>query len=110
MTSKRKIQKDQRLGRYRRDDWVTSVAGAESVSYRSGTQKHRLLQAYEAAYPTPLTDDEACVAASLPLTSCYWKRCGELREDSAIVVVGAHKSSVNGEYRLACTSNTEMRK
>lgn len=101
---------DQRPGRSRKDDWVTSIAGAESVAYRAGSQKARLLAAYEAAYPKSLTDDEACVAAGMPLTSCYWKRCGELRQDSAIVVADERISAVGGERRIACTYNPEMRK
>lgn len=96
-----------RNGRHRNPDWVTSVKGAESVAYRAGSQKALLLAAYKANYPIPLTDDEACIAAGLPLTSCYWKRCGELREDSAIVVVDERISSVGGERRIACTYNTE---
>lgn len=101
---------DPRPGRTRRDDWVTSIAGAESVAYRAGSQKARLLAAYEEYYPMPLTDDEAARHAGLPITSCYWKRCGELRQDGAIVVVTTAKSDVSGEQRIACTYNPEMRK
>lgn len=99
-----------RKGRHRNPDWVTSIAGAESVAYRAGSQKAKLLAAYERAYPDALTDDEACVAAGLPLTSCYWKRCGELREDHAIVVGPARPSTHSGETRIACTYNTERGK
>ena len=96
-----------RNGRHRHPDWVSSIKGAQSVAYRAGSQKARLLEAYKAAYPAGLTDDEACVAASLPLTSCYWKRCGELREDSAIVVGPARQSRHSGEIRIECYYNTE---
>ena len=101
---------DPRPGRHRHDDWVTSIVGANSVAYRSGSQKAKLLAAYEAAYPNGLTDDEACVTAGLPLTSCYWKRCGELRQDAAIVVGPARQSRQSGEQRIECFYNTEMRK
>lgn len=96
-----------RNGRHRNPDWVTSVKGAQSVSYRAGSQKAKLLAAYEAAYPAGLTDDEACVAAGLPLTSCYWKRCGELRQDSAILIGPARQSRQGGEQRIECYYNTE---
>ena len=101
---------DPRPGRHRHDDWVTSIAGANSVAYRSGSQKAKLLAAYEAAYPNGLTDDEACVTAGLPLTSCYWKRCGELRQDAAIVIGPTRQSRQSGEKRIECYYNTEMRK
>ena len=98
---------DQRPGRHRRDDWVTSITGASSVAYRAGSQKAKLLAAYEAAYPAGLTDDEAAEAAGLDVRSCYWKRCGELRQDSAIVVGSARKSRQSGEQRIECYYNTE---
>ena len=93
---------DYRSGRHRYPDWSTSIAGAKSVSYRSGSQKEKLLSAYKNAHPSGLTDDEAAVAAGLPLTSCYWKRCGELREDGAIEVGQVRKSRHNGEFRIEC--------
>lgn len=98
---------DYRNGRHRNPDWVTSVKGAASVAYRAGSQKALLLQAYKDAYPNGLTDDEACVAAGLPLTSCYWKRCGELRDDQAIVVGFARPSRHSGEQRIECCYNAE---
>ena len=101
---------DWRNGRHRSPDWVTSVQGAQSVSYRAGSQKAKLLAAYEAAYPHGLTDDEACVTAGLPLTSCYWKRCGELRQDAAILVGPARQSRQSGEQRIECYYNTERGK
>lgn len=93
---------DYRSGRTRNPDWITSEMGAKSVAYRAGSQKRRLLDAYEAAYPAWLTDDEAAVAAGLPLTSCYWKRCGELRQDGVIETGEARVSRVGGEMRLEC--------
>lgn len=98
---------DYSSGRRRNPDWVTSIAGAESVANRAGTQKAKLLAAYITAYPHGLTDDEACVSAGLPLTSCYWKRCGELRATGAIVVGPVRKSRQSGELRIECTYDVE---
>jgi hypothetical protein len=92
-----------RNGRHRHPDWITSIAGAGSVAYRAGSQKARLLAAYKASYPEGLTDDEAAEKAGLPLTSCYWKRCGELRQDNAIAHKGEQRTSqVTGEMRIVC--------
>lgn len=101
------FQPDYRSGRHRYPDWTTSVIGAERVSYRSGSQKQKLLKAYRDAYPSGLTDDEAAIAAGLPLTSCYWKRCGELRQDGAITVGQPRNSKHNSELRLECFYNPE---
>ncbi len=97
------FEPDYRNGRHRHPDWVTSIAGAESVKYRAGSQKAKLLDAYKASYPEGLTDDEAAIKAGLPLTSCYWKRCGELRQDNAITHKGEQRTSqVTGETRIVC--------
>ena len=93
---------DYRSGRHRYPDWSTSIIGAERIAYRSGSQKDKLLAAYRNAHPNGLTDDEAAAAAGLPMTSCYWKRCGELREDGAIVVGEPRQSRQNGEMRIEC--------
>ena len=78
---------DFRNGRTRNPDWTSSIMGAQSVAYRAGTQKAKLLQAFKDAYPDNLTDEEAATKAGINLASEYSKRCGELRQDSAIVVV-----------------------
>jgi hypothetical protein len=96
------FEPDYRSGRHRYPDWTTSIIGAERVAYRAGSQKEKQLNAYQEAYPAGLTDDEAAVAAGLPLTSCYWKRCGELREDGAIDVGAPRQSRNNGELRIEC--------
>jgi hypothetical protein len=69
------------------DDWTTSVAGANSVAYRAGSQKAKLLEAFKDAYPEGLTDEEAAVRAGISLGSEYSKRCGELRQDARIAVL-----------------------
>jgi len=89
-------------GRRRNPDWITSVIGAERVAYRSGSQKDKLLKAYKDVYPGGLTDDEAAAAAGLPMTTCYWKRCGELRDAGLLTVGQPRKSRQNGELRIEC--------
>jgi hypothetical protein len=93
---------DYRSGRHRHPDWTSSIIGAERIAYRSGSQKDKLLNAYRSAFPNGLTDDEAAVVAGLPLTSCYWKRCGELRQDGKIVPGKVRESTHNREMRIEC--------
>jgi hypothetical protein len=54
--------------------------------FRVGSQLHRLLVAYGIHSSIGLTDEEAAGRAGL-LKSCYWKRCGELRDDKLIKVL-----------------------
>jgi len=102
MTEMTMFDPDYNSGRHRYPDWKTSIIGAERIAYRSGSQKAKLLSAYREAYPHGLTDDEAAVAARLPLTSCYWKRCGELRDDKRLRVGEPRTSRNNGELRIEC--------
>lgn len=78
---------DERRGRHREPDWQTSIAAGRSVAYRAGTQKAALLEAFRAAWPSGLTDEEACLHADLSPSSEYSKRCGELRQDGYIAVL-----------------------
>lgn len=89
---------DERKGRHRTDDKPTSVAGAASVALRAGTQKARLLEVYRQG---PATDEEAAARAGL-LRSCYWKRCGELREDGLIKATGETRVGEAGVSREVC--------
>lgn len=66
-------------GRARRDDHSTSRAGAADVARRAGGQKRLLLEAFAAAGTFGLNDEQAAERAGLPMRSCWWKRCGELR-------------------------------
>ena len=98
-----------RDGRARHTDPATSHDGARSVTVRAGSQKARLLAAYAAADPANgtgtggLTDDEAAVAAGLD-RACFWKRCGELREDGLIRDTGySARGPLHGESRMVCT-------
>lgn len=95
---------DHRRGRTRTNDHVSSEAGAESVAYRAGSQKAKLLAAFKAA-PDGLTDEEAAEVAGL-LRSCFWKRCGELREDGVITPTGAYRMGEAGVQRMVCRSVT----
>lgn len=66
-------------GRVRHDDHSTSNAGAAEVAKRAGGQKRLLLQAFADAGVFGLNDEQAAERAGLPMRSCWWKRCGELR-------------------------------
>jgi hypothetical protein len=87
-------------GRTRRDDYATSKAGARAVSFRAGSQKARLLSAFAEAGPAGLSDDEAARRAGLPATSCYWKRCGELRALGLILFTGDERIGSAGVERM----------
>lgn len=71
-----------RITRSRRDDPDTSKQGARDVEGRAPSQSLRLLQAYLLS-TKGYTDEEAAAKAGL-LNSCYWKRCGELRQEGYI--------------------------
>jgi hypothetical protein len=88
----------ERTGRHRTDDKPTSVAGAASVAPRAGTQKARLLAVY---HEGPATDEEAAARAGL-IRACYWKRCGELREDGLIKPTGDTRVGDAGVIRVVC--------
>ena len=66
------------LVNYRPDGWLTELLGADDVAPRRLNQRDRLLVHY-LTRPDGLTDDEAADRAGL-MHTCYWKRCGELRE------------------------------
>lgn len=102
MTQPSLFEPEFRKGRHRKHDRDTSVEGAESVAYRAGSQKDKLLKAYATAYPKALTDEEAAELAGLPMTSCYWKRAGELRQDGKIVELSTTKKGSAGVQRILC--------
>jgi len=91
---------DHARGRTRRDDYATSKAGARSVAFRAGSQKARLLVAFADAGASGLSDDEAARRAGLAPTSCYWKRCGELRALGLIRFTGDERQGSAGVDRL----------
>lgn len=67
----------------RAGDPETSKAAARAVSYRTGTQKARLLRAYANIGVAGLTDEEAAQLAGIG--GGGWKRCSDLRNDGMIV-------------------------
>lgn len=80
----------------RASDPVTSHAAAEAASYKAGSHKARLLDAYHQS-ATPLTDREAAVIAGLEETG-YWKRCSDLRNDKMIAPVKASDGTLEVRY------------
>lgn len=84
-------------------DPATSHAAARAVSYRTGTQKARLLQVYLDADELGLTDEEAGIRAGLPNA---WKRCSDLRRDGSITPVGVRLGS-NGVEVMTCRAASE---
>lgn len=81
----------------RRTDPATSDAAADSVRNRLrwGSQRQRLLAVF-CDHPD-LTDEEAGRATGLyAARSCYWKRCGELRDLGLIADTGATRPSSCG--------------
>lgn len=75
-------------GRVRRGDYATSRAGAEAIKWRAGSQKALLLAAFA---DDELTDEQAAIDAGLSLRSCFWKRCGELRDAGLIAFTGRQR-------------------
>lgn len=92
---------DHAPNRVRANDYATSKAGAVSVSFRAGSQKARLLDAYRRA-TDGLTDEEAAAIAGLPERSCYWKRCNELRDAGLIETTGQERPGLAGVPRIVC--------
>lgn len=82
----------------RTTDPATSKAGARDVAIRAGSQKARLLRAYELAGAHGLTDEEAGYVAHMEQTG-YWKRCSELRAAGLIVATGEQRRSRSGSMQ-----------
>lgn len=93
----------------RATDPTTSTRAASNGVPRTGSQRHRLLAAYQS---DDLTDEEAAMRSSvfdIP-GACWWKRCSELRADHYIEVslyVGTsnqvtRESALTGEERIVC--------
>lgn len=84
--------------RHRSDDHETSVEGAHAVATRAPNQQFRLLRQFRRAGDMGLTDEEAADQAGL-LRSCFWKRCGELREKGLIVYTESKRRGSMGVSR-----------
>lgn len=64
----------------RNTDPETSHKAGRRVALRAGSQRAKLLAAYD-TMPFPLIDEEAAHLAGITNPkACYWKRCGELRQ------------------------------
>jgi len=91
------------MGRARRNGHATSQAAGDSLPCT--TPAHQLLlRQYELAGSDGLTDEEAAQLADLPATSCWWKRCGELRKAGAIVPAGRTRAGAAGRARIVCVA------
>lgn len=87
---------------HRHPDHVSSVAGAHDVATRASSQRMLLLAAYAAIGDLGLTDEDAALIAEVPVHSCWWKRCGELRRDGLIAETGRHRDGRAGVPRVVC--------
>lgn len=71
--------------RARKDDHVTSIAGARAIAGKAPNQQMRMLMAFAEAGEVGYTDEEAAIHAGLDgPRGCPWKRAGELREYALI--------------------------
>jgi hypothetical protein len=88
----------------RATDPKTSKLASQSVAFRSGSQKAKLLAVYAEASDEGLTDEQAGVSSGLAKMPkcCYWKRCSELRQAGLIEVNGKMRRSSVGEQQQVC--------
>lgn len=91
-------------------------ADQQIVSVRPGSQRAKILMAYLAAGIEGCTDDQAARSAEVSMRSCYWKRCGELRQAGLIepMVAGDEDIPVtregeSGTSRTVCVITPEGR-
>lgn len=93
------VMPDDRKGRHRNTDPETSRQGAQSVAYRAGSQKAKLLQAYADAGERGLTSEQAAEIADLMRTG-YWKRASELRQDGLIAETDQTRTGTAGVAQM----------
>lgn len=86
----------------RRNDGITSKAGAKAITIRAGSQRALLLDQYFAV--SDLTDEEAGRLSGLAKRpNCgYWKRCSELRRAGYIRPTGETRVSGVGVLQAVC--------
>lgn len=84
------------------------------MAVTSDSQRGRLLLAYYGAGEVGMTDDEAARHARIPDSSCWWKRCGELRRAGLIepMIAGeddipVQREGASGMLRVVCTITPE---
>ena len=86
----------------RATDPHTSHLAASHARVRAQTQLGRLLATYlNQQGAEALTDEMAAHLTGLPVRSCWWKRCSELRDMGLIERVGTGRSSL-GEQVMTC--------
>lgn len=89
-------------------DGITSREGARSIALRAGSQRVKLLEAYNAIshmfWADGLIDDEAGYRSGLAQNpKCgYWKRCSELRQAGYIYPTGKFRTSTKGVRQQVC--------
>lgn len=91
-------------------------ADQQGISVRQDSQRGQILLAYLAAGEAGLTDEQAAADAKVPAKSCYWKRCGELRQAGLIepLTAGDEDTPVrvegsSGILRTVCVITPEGR-
>jgi len=93
----------------RKSDPSTSHVAGFSVSFRAGSQKAMMLNAYFHAKERGLTDEEAGAFTGLDMKRgcCYWKRASELRQALLIKPNGETRRSQAGEEQRVCVITEE---
>lgn len=85
----------------------TSAQAARDVMGRAKGQRWKLLREYRATTHDGtfddggMTDEEVADRVNLQ-ASCYWKRCGELRDLGLIVDTGRTRPGAAGSARIVC--------
>lgn len=93
---------------------LTPPADEVLGSVTPDSQRGRLLLAYAKAGDLGLTDEDAARESGVPMRSCWWKRCGELRKAGLIEVMLAGDDDIPvqregsaGTLRTVCTITSE---
>ena len=103
------------VGDHREPDHHTSVAAA--YANPGGRSSQRVALGWQFYWNSGgLTDEEAAELANLPLRSCPWKRCGELREPGRnyLEYTGIDRLSLSGRpakvWRMSATGREAWEK
>ena len=97
---------DEPLGNWaaRNSDPVTSrsVANNPALQVRWGSQRMKILLAYAEAVDGLIDEEAGERTGLLQQRSCYWKRCGELRQTGLIEDTGLTRMSSAGQGVIVC--------